>query len=93
MSARSQATRWAQAGGVEEDVTVSHFGSPERLCSCVRSGKSQPGVADQRSGTYLMDVTSHPLATAYLQMREPRKPLPPHTIILFVALADILGGN
>jgi hypothetical protein len=36
MSARSQLTRCAQLGGVEDAVTVSHFGSPERLSSVSR---------------------------------------------------------
>jgi hypothetical protein len=35
--------------------------------------------------TYLMDVTSKPLATAALQIREPRKPFPPQTTSFFTA--------
>ena len=31
MSARSHVTLWAHDGGVGEDVTVSHFGAPDRL--------------------------------------------------------------
>jgi hypothetical protein len=31
MSARSQVTLCAQGGGVEDDVTVDHCGSPDRL--------------------------------------------------------------
>lgn len=31
MSARSQVTLWAQDGGLGEEVTADHFGSPERL--------------------------------------------------------------
>lgn len=42
---------------------------------------------------HLIDVTSQPLATAYLQMREPRNPFPPHTTILFDALADIFSNR
>lgn len=34
---------------------------------------------------YLTDVTSQLRATAARQIREPRKPLPPKTTILFVA--------
>lgn len=34
-----------------------------------------------------MDVTSHPLATAYLHILEPRNPLPPHTMIFLAAAA------
>lgn len=37
---------------------------------------------------YLMDVTSQPLATAYLQILDPRKPLPPHTTSFF-ATAEV----
>ena len=45
---------------------------------------------DERKGgrvgsCYLTDVTSQLRATAARQMREPRKPLPPKTTILFVA--------
>lgn len=32
-----------------------------------------------------MDVTSQPRATAYLQIREPRKPLPPQTTSFLAA--------
>lgn len=38
--------------------------------------------------TNLMDVTSQPRATAYLQIREPRKPLPPQTTSFFAAAFD-----
>ena len=38
---------------------------------------------------YLMDVTSQPRATAYLQIREPRKPLPPQTTSFLAA--DMAG--
>ena len=38
--------------------------------------------------TNLMDVTSQPRATAYLQLREPRKPLPPQTTSFFAAAFD-----
>ena len=31
ISARSQVTLWAQEGGEEDDVTLFHWGSPERL--------------------------------------------------------------
>lgn len=37
-----------------------------------------------------MDVTSQPRATAYLQILEPRKPLPPQTTSFFAADLDIL---
>ena len=40
--------------------------------------------------TYLIDVTSHPLATADLQILEPRNPLPPQTIIFFALAVAIL---
>lgn len=32
-----------------------------------------------------MEVTSQPLATAYLQIREPKNPVPPQTTSFFVA--------
>jgi hypothetical protein len=37
--------------------------------------------SENRDGfsAYLIEVTSQPLATAYLHIREPRKPFPPHT--------------
>lgn len=38
---------------------------------------------------YLMEVTSQPLATANLQMREPKKPLPPQTTIFLAADLDM----
>lgn len=40
---------------------------------------------------YLMDVTSQPLATANLQMREPKKPLPPQTTIFLAADLDMVN--
>jgi hypothetical protein len=44
------------------------------------------------NNNYLIDVTSQPLATAYLQMREPKKPLPPQTMS-FLAAADMTGDS
>jgi hypothetical protein len=41
---------------------------------------------------YLIEVTSHPLATADLQIREPRKPLPPATTRRFLTLDAISGA-
>lgn len=38
--------------------------------------------------TYLIEVTSQPRATADLQMREPKKPLPPATTSFFFAAPD-----
>jgi hypothetical protein len=38
---------------------------------------------------YLMEVTSQPRATANLQIREPRKPLPPQTTIFLAADFDM----
>lgn len=40
----------------------------------------------------LMDVTSHPLATAYLHILEPTKPFPPQTTIFFAADFDIVAA-
>lgn len=37
-------------------------------------------------------MTSQPLATAYLQIREPKKPLPPQTMS-FLAAADMAGDK
>lgn len=39
-------------------------------------------------GSYLIDTTSHPLATALLHILEPRKPLPPATSNFFFAVAE-----
>lgn len=35
MSARSQDTLWDHDGGFGEEVTLDHFGSPERLFNCI----------------------------------------------------------
>jgi hypothetical protein len=40
---------------------------------------------------YLIEVTSQPRATADLQMRDPRKPFPPATTILFFTFFDIMN--
>jgi hypothetical protein len=40
----------------------------------------------------LIDVTSHPLATADLQIRDPRKPLPPATTSRFLTPDAIAGA-
>jgi hypothetical protein len=45
-----------------------------------------------RTRTHLIDVTSHPLATAYLHILEPRNPFPPQTTSLFTA-ADIFDAS
>lgn len=37
-----------------------------------------------------MEVTSHPLATADLQIREPRNPLPPATTTFFLTVEAII---
>lgn len=37
-----------------------------------------------------MDVTSQPRATACLQIREPRKPLPPQTTSFFAVAWDMV---
>lgn len=41
---------------------------------------------------YLIEVTSQPLETAYLHILEPRKPLPPQTIIFFAAVLEAILG-
>lgn len=88
MSARSQVTLCAQEGGLEEDVTADHFGSPERL----EEGLDEDVDKKLWMGRafYLIDVTSQPLATAYLHILEPRNPLPPHTIIFLAAVFDMV---
>lgn len=40
-----------------------------------------------------MEVTSQPRATANLQMREPRKPLPPQTTSFLAAALDMMCGG
>lgn len=40
--------------------------------------------------TNLIDMTSHPLATAYLHILEPMNPLPPHTMIFLAAAFDMM---
>ena len=40
-----------------------------------------------------MDVTSQPRATADLQMRDPKKPFPPATTMLFLTFADMVIGS
>jgi hypothetical protein len=42
---------------------------------------------------YLIDVTSQPLATADLQIRDPRKPFPPATTMLFFTFFDIVDWS
>jgi hypothetical protein len=77
---------------VLEDETCGQEGSPERLH--VESEPSIPGL--QLSNAYLIEVTSQPRATADLQMREPKKPLPPATTSFFLAAPeaaeDMLGS-
>ena len=46
------------------------------------------------AGTNLTEVTSQPLATADLHIREPRNPLPPQTTnFLAVAMSNRLSGE
>lgn len=59
-------------------------GSPERLEGVLVRGWRSTG-REGRWRTYLMLVTSQSLATAALQIRLPRKPLPPQTTNLFLA--------
>src|SRR3569833_1807387 len=69
-------------GVVTAADSPSHLGSPERLASqhVVRI-EHIPRV---RIGYHhLMDVTSHPLATACLQILMPRKPFTPQTTSFF----------
>lgn len=84
MSPLAHVTEVDQGGGVEDEVTADHEGSPERL------GTVQTGVTSRYFTTYLIDVTSQPLVTADLQMREPRNPFPPATTMLFFTFFDIV---
>lgn len=83
ISARSHETLCAQSGGVEDAVTEIHCGSPDRLCknyvSVYKNDLQTSGIS------YLIDVTSQPLATADLHILEPKNPLPPQTTIRFAA--------
>lgn len=66
-----------------------------RLSGCGSLYEHDSVSCSWESPAYLIDVTSHPRATADLQMREPRKPLPPATTSFFLAApdaADMLDG-
>jgi hypothetical protein len=50
------------------------------------------GVEENRTRhAHLILVTSHPLATADLHMREPRNPVPPATTSFFLAAEDAIS--
>jgi hypothetical protein len=85
MSPLAHVTDVDHGGGVDEEVTADHEGSPERLECVTRSieGASR-GVA------YLIDVTSQPRATADLQIRDPKKPFPPATTMFFFTFLDMM---
>lgn len=83
MSPLAQSTDFDHGGGVFEEVTADHVGSPERL------NLSLDIALLLREDKYLMEVTCHPLATADLHIREPRKPLPPATTSLFFVACAI----
>lgn len=54
-------------------------------------GSGEEETEDQLgSPERLIEVTSHPRATADLQIREPKKPLPPATTIFFFAAVDMV---
>jgi hypothetical protein len=59
---------------VDSDETEDHVGSPDRLTQHVSSYSN-----GDLKRFYLMDVTSHPLATADLHIRDPKNPFPPAT--------------
>jgi hypothetical protein len=65
MSALYHWTDWDHDGGVDEEDTDDHEGSPERL-SYVRGTMRNLG-----NGTDLIDVTSHPRNTAALHILLP----------------------
>lgn len=66
MSAFCQETEVDHGGGLGEEVTVDHLGSPDRLEACIRLY-----ICSTVEGTYLMEVTSQPRAQAALHMRLP----------------------
>ena len=78
MSPLVQLTDVDHGGEVFEEDTDGHVGSPERLPASV---KIEHDICNGIS--YLMEVTSHPLATADLHIRDPRKPFPPATTSRF----------
>ncbi|MBA7492629.1 hypothetical protein ES702_03179 [subsurface metagenome] len=47
--------------------------------------------AISRTSAHLIETTSHPLATAYLHILDPRKPFPPATRIFFFAVAEAVA--
>ena len=81
MSARSHETLWAQSGGFGDEVTALQWGSPDRLLRCQQARDAPVRTAGQGREAHLTEVTCQPLATAALQILEPRKPFPPHTMI------------
>lgn len=82
MSPLAHVTDVDQGGGAVSEVTAVHLGSPDRL------KHGQYNHSHDWGKLYLIEVTSQPLATAALQMREPRKPFPPATTnFLFAAWA------
>ena len=84
MSPLAHVTELDHGGGVDIDVTEDHAGSPDRLACAQLHCQSWNGEM-----LYLMDVTSQPLATADLHIRDPRKPLPPATTTRFLTDCDI----
>lgn len=79
MSPLAQVTDFDQEGGEFSEVTDDHVGSPERLHTV------NIGLQQRVEKLYLMEVTSQPLVTADLQMRDPRNPFPPATTIFLFA--------
>lgn len=87
ISALTQCTSLDHGGGCGEDVTEDQVGSPERLlirCKFSRSPRLQ--------SAHLNEITSQPLATAYLHILEPRNPFPPAIIIFFLAVAEAVAA-
>lgn len=69
-------------------MTAFHFGSPDRLNPSISYGSL--GSEDIWQ-SYLIEVTCQPRATAYLQIREPRKPFPPQTMMRFADMTKPVG--
>lgn len=90
MSPLAHVTEVDQGGGVDDEVTADHEGSPERLQYVLEYSTLLHGRGRGLSGTDLIDVTSQPRATADLQMREPKKPFPPATTMLFFTFVDMM---
>lgn len=85
MSPFAQVTDVDQGGAVVSDETEDQVGSPDRLHLVSLNLLNVSRVK------YLIEVTSQPLATADLQILDPRKPLPPATTSFFLTAWAIVA--